>query len=73
VLCSELEAEDWAAAIVRFVLSTRKHTTRAVSVKDTARSGSLLFREIKEQGYGGKQGTVLSYFVQVRKAQGIPQ
>ncbi len=36
-------------------------------------NGSLLYREIKERGYGGKQGTVLSYFVQVRKAQGIPQ
>jgi transposase len=36
-------------------------------------NGSLLYREIKAQGYGGKPGTVLSYFVQVRKAQGIPQ
>jgi len=36
-------------------------------------NGSLLYREIKAQGYGGKPGTVLSYFVQVRKAQGIAQ
>lgn len=40
---------------------------------DGCHTGSLLYREIKERGYGGKKGTVLSYFVQIRKAQGIPQ
>jgi transposase len=34
-------------------------------------NGSQLYREIKAQGYPGKCGTVLTYCVQLRKAQGV--
>jgi transposase len=34
-------------------------------------NGTQLYREIKAQGYPGKPGTVLTYCVQLRKAQGV--
>jgi transposase len=36
-------------------------------------NGTQLYREIHAQGYPGKPGTVLTYCVQLRKAQGVVQ